>query len=110
MNENGKLTLKIIGAFLGAMVWFFFSTLIAGAIITALPRPMQGEAPVLPKAVCLGVVFAVQFAIPAILTLGIIRKPPLRIGCFVAIACAMLLNHRVLEGIDLLDKAWRRGL
>ena len=110
MNENGKMILKAFGAFIAAMVWFFISTLIAGGIITSLPRPMQGEAPDLPKAVCLGVVFAVQFAIPSVAVLVVAKGRSLRIASLVAVACAMLVNHRLLEGIDLLDKAWRRGL
>ena len=104
------MILKASRAFVAAMVWFFISTLIAGGIITNLPRPMQGEAPDLPKALSLGVVFAIQFAIPTVAVFVLAKGRSRRIASLVAVACAMLVNHRLLEGIDLLDKAWSRGL
>ena len=110
MHDSGKLPLKPFGVFAAALAWTFVSTLIAGGIMTVLPRPMQGEAPELPKVLCLGMVFAVQFAVPAFVVLVIAKGRSLRIACLVAVACAMLVHHQMLEGFDLLDKAWRRGL
>jgi hypothetical protein len=101
--------IKVLGFFFAALLWFFLSSLIAGGIITNLPRPMQGEAPDILKSVCLGVTFAVQFIIPAVLIFLITKARSLRIGFLIATACAMAVNHWLFDGIGMLDKAWRRG-
>lgn len=79
-------------------------------MISGLQRPMPGEAPAGSRLLFLGVVLAIQFAVALGFVVLFVRSRALRIVGLVAIAFAMLTNHLLLSGLDLLDKAWRRGL
>lgn len=109
MTINRKLWLATAGVLLLAVAWFFTSTLVAGLIISGLPRSAQGESVLAPKSICLGLTCVIQLTIPMILIFSCIHGKSIRIACLAITAAAMLLNHHMLDGLAILDKAWSRG-
>ena len=64
MKDLAYTAWDIFGIFILVMLWIFFSTMIAGGIISGLPRPIQGEAPDGSKMLCLGIVLLIQWGVP----------------------------------------------
>lgn len=110
MKENVKLIWKTLGFFTLALLWVFISSLLAGSIITGLPRPMQGEAPTVSRLAALGTVVAIQVAVPFSVLAFAVKQRTLRIAGFLSVMSAMLVCLRLLGLFDFLDKAWRRGI
>jgi hypothetical protein len=109
IHETPLILLKMAGVFVLTLAWCLMSTVLAGGIISELPRPVPGEAPEIPKLVCLGAVLVFQLAVPCGFAFLVIQDKAMRLRLLSAIAGAMLVNHWVFLGLDALDKAWRRG-
>ena len=108
-----KLALAAI-MFLGtippALVWFVFGIIVAGSVISGLPRAVTGEIPDISKTIVFNIVFLLLFAFPACLALWFVRNKFNRIACLLALGITMVVVFTQFGGLELLDKAWRRGL
>ena len=110
MTDRTQRMWQAIGLLSASAFWVLASTIVAGGIISGFPRPMQGESPEGSKLLCLAVVWLVQLTVPVLFVLLATKSRRLRVAGFLAIGTAMLVEYGILDGLDLLDKAWRRGL
>jgi hypothetical protein len=79
-------------------------------VISALPRPMQGESVMIPWPVCLAGCLALTTLLPWLISLPFLRHRGLRL-CFLVFLLTAVLVWYFAFGFDgLLDKAYRRGL
>ena len=109
MKENANLIWKSLVFFALAMAWVFISSLLAGGIISGLPRPMQGEAPSVSRLASIGTVFVIQVAIPFVVLFVAVKARALRMAGLLSVMFAVLICYHLLGFLEFLDKAWRRG-
>ena len=109
MDGSIQVTSRTLWILVLAMLWVFVSTMVAGVVISGLPRPVQGESPEGSRLFCVGLVLLIQFTVPCLLIAFRVEARALRIAGFLATMFAMLAYHRFFDGLALLDKAWRRG-
>lgn len=102
-------TLKFVGLPLLSAAVTFVLLNVAASVVSDLSRSMQGESVAVPWPVCIVSSVAVTTFAPWLVSLRLLRQPPMRIYFLVCLTVATVIWYFVgFEG--LLRKAYRRGL
>jgi len=80
------------------------------SIVSALPRPMQGESVMIPWSVCLVGSLALPTLLPWSVSLPFVRHRGLRLYFLFCLFASVLVWYFAFGFDSLLDKAFRRGL
>lgn len=92
-----------------AAVWALISVIVAGGIISALPRHSQGEPVLISFRTCMSVTYVATLLIPYIVATFLTNVFWKRMFILGTVLAASVLMYFVFDGNDAVNKAWRRG-
>lgn len=109
--DNTKKYLNLIAVVGGiSFIWFFIANFIGAIVISGFSRPIQGESVSIPWSICVLTVFLLELLPVTLLACLRIKDKWLKIVAIATIFIMFFIANYLLGDVELLNKAWRRGL
>lgn len=110
-SHNTKKCLTIISIVgIVSFLWFFIINFIGAIAISGLPRSMQGESVSIPWPICALTLFVLELLPITLLAIILTKGKWFKVLVVASIVIMFFVVNYGLGGVELLDKAWRRGL